>query len=204
MRKAIKFLQFTPQTPHKFASLPCQSGIDKSFVTLIIAGITTTIPSCYASLVKNFGLSYLLGVPLIGAVTGLVVYTMPGSASQQELTNQLSELVTELDRIYSQLNLFIAQFHNFVNVSHINVVTDAQGQLSIDVLNTIDDETSQQYANRIIVFDRLVRNHMELAETLLDRMSDIESEISNLDSNYVSRLQNYIDTLEEIIRNYGH
>ena len=140
----------------------------------------------------------------MGAITGLIVYTTPGSVSSSDLQDQLGQITTELDRLLSQLNLFIAQFHNFVSQNNINVITDAQGELSIDVLRTLDDTTSQQYANRVDVFDSLIRNHIDSAETLLARMSELENQITGLDPNYVSRLQNYRDTLAQLIRTYGH
>ena len=197
-------LDLSKPKPYASSDLPLQSGLSKDFVTIIIGGITVIIPSCYASMVKNFGINYFIGIPLIGTITGLIVYTMPGSVSSSDLQDQLGQITTDLDRLFSQLNLFISQFHNFINQSNINVITDAQGQLSIDVLDTVDDSTSEQYANRINVFDRLVRNHMESAETMLDRMSDLEGQISGLDPNYVSRVQNYRNTLNVLIRYYGH
>ncbi len=189
----------SPHKPQPITSLPLQSG--SSWVTIIIAGLFITIPSCYLSAVKNFGLGFLFGLPVLG---NIVAYSITGDVLLNDLQGQLQETLTEIDRLFSQLSSFINQFHNFVNQTGINVITDAQGQLGIDVVNTLDDSIAQQYANRINVFDSLIHNHIHSIENLLERVSDIEQQIRQSNDNSSSQLSEYRDRLAQLIHLYGH
>jgi hypothetical protein len=114
----------------------------------MIAGLFITIPSSYLSILKSFGIGFLFGVPALGSI---VAYSMTGDVLLDDLNGQLQETFTEIDRLFSQLGNFINQFHSFVNQTGINVITDAQGELGIDVIDTLDDSIAQQYANRVNV-----------------------------------------------------
>ena len=189
----------SPPKIQAFTSLPLQSG--SSWFTIMIAGLFITIPNCYLSAVKNFGVGFLFGLPVLGSI---VAYSMTGDVLLSDLQGQLQETLTEIDRLFSQLSSFINQFHIFVNQTGINVITDAQGQLGIDVLDTLDDSIAQQYANRVNVFDSLIHNHIHSIENLLERISEIEEQISHSNNNYSSQLSEYTDRLAQLIRLYGH
>lgn len=189
----------SPYKPYVFISLPLKSG--NSFVTLVISGLFITIPSSYLSTVKNFGIGFLFGAP---ALVNVVVYSMTGDVLLDDLHHQLQETLTEIDRLFPQLSTFINQFHNFVNQTGINVITDAQGELGIDVLGNLDDSIAQQYANRINILDSLIHNHIHSIENLLERVSEIEEQIQQSNSNYASQLSQYSERLRQLIRLYGH
>jgi uncharacterized coiled-coil protein SlyX len=175
----------------------------KNLVSIIIAGLIITIPSSYLSIVKNFGVGFLLGVPCL-ALGNIAIYTMTGEVLLHDLNSQLQESLTEIERLFSQLSTFINQFHNFVNQTGINVISDAQGELGIDVVDTLDDSLAQQYANRINILDSLIHNHIHSIENTLERVSELEGRISELNSNYTSRLPEYTNRLSQLVRSYGH
>lgn len=179
--------------------LPLQSG--NNWVTIIIAGLFITIPSSYLSIVKSFGIGFLLGVPALGSI---IAYSMTGDVLLDDLNGQLQETLREIDRLFSQLGNFINQFHNFVNQTGINVITDAQGDLGIDVMDTLDDTIAQQYANRVNVLDSLIHNHIHSIESLLGRVSELEEQITQSNSNYPCQLSEYANRLAQLIRLYGH
>lgn len=195
------FLNNTHYKPYAFISLSLESG--KNLVSIIIAGLIITIPSSYLSIVKNFGVGFLLGVPCL-ALGNIAIYTMTGEVLLHDLNSQLQESLTEIERLFSQLSTFINQFHNFVNQTGINVISDAQGELGIDVVDTLDDSLAQQYANRINILDSLIHNHIHSIENTLERVSELEGRISELNSNYTSRLPEYTNRLSQLVRSYGH
>lgn len=101
-----------------------------------------TVPISCLSIVKNFGLAFLLGIPII---PNLIDYTVGVSVPLADLLSELGDILRDLNRLLSQLDTFIRQFNNFVIETGINVVTDASGALGIDVLATLDDAIAQQY-----------------------------------------------------------
>lgn len=201
IKNYLKQVSFSVPKSHSFVKKPLKS--DKGFFTLILGIISITIPSSYLSIIKNFGFGILLGFPTAFTL-GNIVYTMTSDITLVDLHNQTQEIFTEMDRLFSQLNGFISQFHNFINQNSINVITDAHGELSIDVIGNLDDSTIQQYVNRINIFDRLIRSHIESLENLLERLSNIETQIHELDDSYTSRLSYYRNTLRQINHSYGH
>lgn len=187
--------------PYTFEKLTLQSGAN--YITIIIGGILVTIPSSYLSMVKNFGIGVVWSIQGL-AIANLVVYMVTGDVLIHDINRQLQVVFAEADRLFYQLNIFITQFHTFVNETGINVVTNVQGELGIDVLESLDDSTAQQYANRINVFDGLIHNHIHELENIIERMTELEERLSELDENYKSQSSIYKDKLKDMIRTYGH
>jgi hypothetical protein len=173
----------------------------KDFITIVIGGLFVTIPSSCLSIVKNFGLAFLLGIPIF---SNIIDYTVIVSVPLTDLHFELGDILRDLNRLLPQLDTFIRQFNNFVIETGINVVTDASGALGIDVLATLDDAVAQQYANRIEVIDSLIHNHIHSIEGLLARASEIEAQITALNNGYVSQLAGLSSRLRELINSYGH
>ena len=187
--------------PYSFAKLSLQSGCN--FITLIIGSMLVTIPASYFSAVKNFGIGFLIGIPGL-AIANVAVYMVTDHVLFDDLNGQLHVIFTEADRMLHQLNNFITQFHNFVNQTGINVVTNVQGELGIDVIANLDDTLAQQYANRINVFDSLIHNHIHELESIIERITELEEKLSELDENYECQCSIYKDRLKVLIREYGH
>lgn len=137
----------------------------------------------------------------------LVVYAMTGEVHLDLNTEcTLENNITELDRLLSQLGGFITQFHNFIIENSINVITDSEGSLAIDVPEDVENSVAQQLSNRIHVFDSLIHDRVHAIEDLLNRTSDLErnASISISDNNYTSQLTQFGVRLRQLIRSYGH
>ena len=169
-------------------SLPLQSSIsDKGILAYIL-----TLGAVY------LGVSFV-----VPTSTDIIVYSMAGQP-QINVNGELQEIFIELARLLSQLNTFIDQFHSFVNETGINVITDAEGSLGVDVIESVSDSTAQGYANRINVFDGLIHDRVHTIEGLIDRALNLEREIMQSDSNYVSQLSQHRTRLTQLIHAYGH
>ena len=136
--------------------------------------------------------------------TNIFVYSMTVQPPLDILNVELQDIINEINRITCQLNVFISQFHSFVNQSSINVVTDSEGSLDIDVLINVPDSVARGYANRINVFDSLIRQRVQTLEEFIERASALESHIMRSDSNYVTQLAQHRTRLAELMRTYGH
>lgn len=186
---------------HTYKPLPLQSSFFKGFILIIINGIYVKIPSCYLSMLKIFGFGLFFGLPFSDTI---LAYTNTGSVSLENLEGQLQLILRDLDRLLPQLNRFIDQFHNFIVDKNINVISDAQGALSMDVTHNLDDSIAQQYANRINVIDGLIRHHVSEIESLITRGGQIEEQIRLINTNYVSQLSYYSNLLSTTIFSYRH
>lgn len=197
----IRCFRVVLHNPYPFIKLSLQSGYN--IITIIIGGLIVTIPGSYLPVIKNFGIGLLLGIPTL-ALGNIAVYMVTGNVVLDDLNSQLNLVLTEADRLLNQLNLFINQFHTFVNQTGINVVTNVQGEMGIDVSNNLNDSIAQQYANRINVLDGLIHNHIHNIESIIERITEIEEKLSELDENYKAQGSIYNDRLKVMIRLYGH
>ena len=137
----------------------------------------------------------------------VVAFSLTGDPSynnNNNLNDELCGIVAELNRVLPQLNGFILNFHSFIAEADINVITDAAGTLSIDVLGDIDESTIQTYVTKINVLDGLIHNRVQEVEGLLARASDIENQLKALNSDYTSQLTQHINRLSELVHSYAH
>ena len=116
-----------------------------------------------------------------------------GNTDSPSNEKQLQATIAEIKRLLSQLKTFIDQFNNFIIANNINVITDAQGVLGIDVDESLDDSTAQTHANRINVYDNLIHNNIHSIEELI--------ESNNV---YFSQLSKYTKQLKELVSTYKH
>jgi hypothetical protein len=195
----VKFLIRYLYKPYLSAKLTLKSGANS---IIIIGTIIITVPGFYISTIKNYGMAFLLAAGIGTATTTL--YMMTSHVPLDDLIRQLQDTYSETDRLFSQLNTFITRFHNFVTDTDINVVTNVQGELGIDVPENLDQNLAQQYANRINVFDNLIHNHIHNIENILKRVIELEDQMRILDENYQTQSSLYNDRLKDLIRLYGH
>ena len=144
----------------------------------------------------------LLGYPIVMMM--MVVPYAIGNVSPVDLDGDLQNVIIELDRLFPQLSDFINKFKDFVNETQINVITDAQGGLSIDVLEGLDHSIVKMYATKVQVLDSLIHNHIHKIEELLLKASKIEGEILEFNHDYISQLASSLEKLKVLINSYGH
>ena len=154
-----------------------------------------------------FGGTYISMAFILNTFGDIMVYSVTGTAAQVNLNGDFQEMqhiVTELARLTSQLNTFITQFHAFVNQVGINVVTDTEGALDVDVLLSVPDSVARSYANRVNIFDSLIHDRIHAIEEFIARGSVLERQILQSDNNYVSQLSDFRSRLAQLISSYGH
>ena len=144
-------------------------------------------------------------VPPAADIRDIIVYSMVEDVpNPANVTVQIGEIYTELNRLLPQLSAFITQFHNFVNDTGINVVMNTEGSLGIDVLNSLPDATAQNYATRVSVFDSLIHDRVHTIEELINRARGLEVQAIESGNSYVSQLTQFANRLIQLKRSYGH
>lgn len=103
-----------------------------------------------------------------------------------------------------QLAGFIEQFNNIVSQHGINVVTDAQGNMSMDVPASMSDTTYNNISNRLGIVDRLINSHGSSINDLFQKASSLEQQIKQSDNNYQSQLTDQIAKFKQLNSSYKH
>jgi hypothetical protein len=123
---------------------------------------------------------------------------------QQSDLNILLEIVSEIEKLLPQFADFISQFNNTVIQSDVNVVTDSEGNMSIDVPKDMSDAEAKIISNRIGIIDRLIATRGSQIKDLFHRGIDIENNIRIRDPNYVSYLTDKIQEFKRLNESYKH
>ena len=142
--------------------------------------------------------------PYSDNLTNIRVYVNRNNSTLVELQNQLSNVVNESNRLLSQLDDFINRFNSFVADNNVNIITDAQGNMSMDVPNNIDDDTATVHINRVNTLDNLIRNHINSLHELIIRGNNIENNILNIDPSYNIQFEYINNRLTSLKNKYNH
>jgi len=117
---------------------------------------------------------------------------------------ELDNIILEVNRMLPQLVGFVEQFNNIVSQHGINVVTDAQGNMSMDVPASMSETTYMNISNRLGIVDRLINNHGSSINDLIQKGLSIEQEIKQPDQNYTSQLSDQIEKFKKLNASYKH
>lgn len=116
----------------------------------------------------------------------------------------LSSIVTEVNTLLPQLANFIDQFNNVITQSGINVITDATGNMSIDVPHNMPDIEAEKISKRIGIIDRLITSHGNNINDLFQKGLSIENKLKANNPNYVSELKDQIAEFKKLNVSYKH
>lgn len=117
---------------------------------------------------------------------------------------ELDFIVTEVNRLLPQLTEFINQFNNLVCDNHVNVITDASGNMSMDVPSSMGDTDAANISNRLSIIDRLITNHGITINDLFQKGISVEEKARASDPKYVSRLTEQISAFKDLNNSYKH
>ena len=167
------------------------------FIGIIGLLVWQILPKCKNSFFSIFN-------DISNHLNNIFVYTNRNVVTLFDLQNELSPLIDESNRLLAQLEGFINRFNSFVLTNNINVITDTQGNMEIEVSNGVDDNQASLYSNTIHTLDNLIRNHINTIEQLVTRGNQIENNILNIDNSY-NRQFYYINIrLHNLKANYSH
>ena len=114
------------------------------------------------------------------------------------------QIVTEINSLLPQFSDFINQFHNIVNQSGISVVTDSDGNMSINVPNNMSDSETTNINKRIGIVDRLINTRGQELNDLFKKGLQVEKDIRVKNPNYTSQLTEKIAEFKRLNNNYKH
>jgi len=116
----------------------------------------------------------------------------------------ITEIITEIDTLLPQLANFIGQFNSTVSQSGINVVTDAVGNMAIEIPDNMSQEEGNKVGTRIGIIDRLITTRGQDIGDLLQKGLSLETNIKMTDPNYVSQITDRLEELKKLNSSYKH
>jgi hypothetical protein len=116
----------------------------------------------------------------------------------------LLEIVAELEKLLPQLSSFIDQFNNTALESDVNVITDREGNMDIDVPARMSDEEAQAISKKLGIIDRLITTQGQKVNDLLQRGMAIENDLRAMNPNHVSYLEAKIAEFRALNESFKH
>lgn len=113
------------------------------------------------------------------------------------------EVVTEVGKLLPQLSNFIGQFDSTIAKTGVNVVTDAMGNMSIDIPNSMPDIEANKVSTRLGIIDRLINTRGQEINLLLDKGLQL-SKVNGENPEHVSQLQSQIQEFTRLNGLYKH
>jgi hypothetical protein len=103
-----------------------------------------------------------------------------------------------------QLTEFIGQFNNIVVNDSINVITETNGNMSIDVPSSMSDNRAEQLSKRIGIIDRLITTRGQEIDALLQKGFEIENKLKEQDPKFTSQILEKAKEFKKLNNSYRH
>nr|YP_010620798.1 hypothetical protein PN052_mgp18 [Pseudofabraea citricarpa]WAX38809.1 hypothetical protein [Pseudofabraea citricarpa] len=103
-----------------------------------------------------------------------------------------------------QLSNFISDFHTTISQSNVNVITDASGNMSIDVPGNMSDAQAQKVTTRIGILDRLIQTQSTNITDLLNKGFAIEDKIKINNPDSISEMLKQKSLFTDALSAYKH
>jgi hypothetical protein len=116
----------------------------------------------------------------------------------------LLEIINELNSVLPQLSSFIDQFNTVVKESPVNVITDSEGNMEIDVDKNMPDDQAKKLGKKIGIIDKLILTKEEQADDLIKEALAKERKIKADNPEYVSQITDKIKEFNKITKSYKH
>lgn len=123
---------------------------------------------------------------------------------KSSLIIELSEVVNKVTELMPQLSEFIIQFNNMIVNDSVNVITESNGDLSIDVPSTMSDSKAEQLSKRIGILDRLITTRGQEIDALLHKGFEIENKLKEQDSKFTSQILEKANEFKKLNSSYKH
>jgi hypothetical protein len=117
---------------------------------------------------------------------------------------ELTDITLKINELLPQLADFISQFHSIILTNNINVITDAGGNMSLDVPGTMSDTDADKFSRRISIIDRLITTRGQEINDLLQKGLEIEGKLKKENVNYTSQILDKVNEFKRLNASYKH
>lgn len=177
--------------PHLFIKHYLVSSLEP-FLTLKIT-YTTLSPPVFISIL-------IFSTLVVNIVTDITI--VPETTSITETLNRISPIVTEINRLFIQLEGFVNRYHDFVNLHNFIVAYDDVQGMTLEIAEDISESASQYYIFKLNTIHDLIRHHYDELNRLFRQLSELEASLQGTE--YRAQLPALSDRLYEIMDQYPH
>lgn len=118
--------------------------------------------------------------------------------------DSLTSIIILIGTHLSELSTFISKFDNTVVETGINVISDSEGNLSIDSPGNMSDAVGKKVATKINIIDSLISKRQSDITDLISEGLALQNKINSVDPYYKSQILNKITEFEKLKTLYKH
>lgn len=118
--------------------------------------------------------------------------------------SELSTIILSIGSHMSELTTFIHRFETTVVETGINVISDSEGNLSLDVPGTMAEDVAKRLSTRINIIDSLITKRQSDISDLIQKGLSLQNKINLVDPSYKSGILNQITEFEKLRNSYKH
>lgn len=123
---------------------------------------------------------------------------------QSSYAADLSDIVTKIGELIPQYGDFIGQFNTIITQHGINVVTEVNGNMSLDVPTSMPNQEAERLGTRIGIIDRLITTRGQEIDTLLQKGLELEEKIKQQQPDFSSQIFEKADEFKKLTSTYKH
>lgn len=116
----------------------------------------------------------------------------------------LADIILSIGGYLSELNGYMSKFNNTVIETGINVITDSEGNLGMDVPDTMSEEVAKQVSLKINIIDSLITKRQSDISELIDKGLTLQNKINSVDPFYKSEILSKVSEFEKLKGLYKH
>lgn len=116
----------------------------------------------------------------------------------------MSHMIVALGSYLSEFSIFIDKFNSTVVENSINVISDSEGNLSIDAPSSMSDNAAQKVATKINIIDSLITKRKCDISELIQKGLALQDKINIADPLYKSDILSKISEFEKLKGLYKH
>ena len=117
---------------------------------------------------------------------------------------ELNVIILSINEQMGQLELFIKQFHELVNLKDLIITSDAMGTLMVDTPMSLPTDEASLAGKRVLILDNLINTRRESIKSSIDQGLSIYQEIKAINPRFNSLILTKINELNEISSKYNH
>ena len=114
---------------------------------------------------------------------------------ETKLESNIADVISEITRSLDQYKEFIQQFNQTVNEHNLNVITDGNNCMSLDVPNSMSEEKATEVVKKVRIIDSLIKAKQEsLSKTFSDTLTSenkTNPELLNLSQKFKQARDSY-------------
>jgi flagellar motor switch protein FliG len=123
---------------------------------------------------------------------------------KSSLEQDLTEIITVVGNLIPQLSNFVDQFNDTIIQKCVNVITDVQGNMAIDVPSAMPDDEATELSKRINVLDRVIKARSQEIQDLVEKGIKIETKLKTENPQFHSIILEKADEFRKINNSYRH